>query len=357
MDSTYMEQRVRHVMSAPGHVEIHASGAFELLVALFALMGDRPSEAPGWLPRLPDCSAALRRDIGRVGEQAGELWLHLLGLALELRPPTGSDFLDRLGDVDALELRRHVVGVHVPAWRTVAGVETLERAARGDASAAGELLGNETYYAGRAREALERVLPMTPTQTKRVLLAVLRRFLDEVFSIHEHEVVALLEDDAERKLALRTSLSREALIAAATNGYVYEPEPELDRVVLAPHLSARPWMLLCQHRDARVICYPAGANGEEKAGEDVAGRALRLGAALADERRVQIVRRLAAGEANLSQLAETTGLAKSTVHHHLAYLRAAGLITLRGNARAYWYSLRLEGFADARDLLGVLTAP
>jgi DNA-binding transcriptional ArsR family regulator len=358
MHSTHVEQQVRDVMPSPReHVEVYASPAFELLVALFALGGDRPPAAPSWLPSLSECSAALRRDVGRVGEHAGELWLHLLGLALELHAPTAREFVDRLGDVDPLELRRHVVGLHVPAWRRVAGVETLERAARGDSVSASELLANERYYAGRARESLERLLSLTPAQTKRTLLAVLRRFLDEVFSSHEEAVVAQLRDDAAAKTQLQRSLSREALIAAATNGYVYEPEPEFDRVVLAPHVSARPWLLLCQHRDARIICYPAGAESKT-ADEDVAERVLRLGVALADERRVQIVRRLAAGEATLAELAETAGLAKSTAHHHLAHLRAAGLVTLRGNARGYWYCLRLEALPEARELLGaLLTAP
>lgn len=341
--------------SARGRAEIHASGSFEALVALFALAGDRPSGAPSWLPDLSECSSALRRDVGRVGERAGELWLHLLGVALELRPASAGDFVQKLRDVEPLELRRHLVGVHVPAWRTIAGAETLERAAQGDKSAAEELLANETYYAGRARESLERVLPLTAARTRQVVLAALERFVAEVFTAHEDAVTARLREDAARKRDLQQSLPREALIAAATAGYVYEPEPELDRVVLAPHVSARPWLLLCQHKDARVICYPA--DEEPAREEDVGERALRLGTALGDARRVQIIRRLAAGEATLGELADVTGLAKSTAHHHLGHLRAAGLITLRGNARGYWYSLRPAGFAAGRELLGALQAP
>ena len=81
-------------------------------------------------------------------------------------------------------------------------------------------------------------------------------------------------------------------------------------------------------------------------------RALRLGRALGDERRVRILRRLVAGEASLGELAETAGLAKSTAHHHLAHLRAAGLVTLRGNARGYWYLIRTEGLGEAQALVG-----
>jgi DNA-binding transcriptional ArsR family regulator len=337
-------------------VEVHSSAATELLVALFALGSTRPAEAPDWLPSGVDaCSPSLRRAVRRVGERAGEIWLHLLGLALELRTSNARAFVDGVARVDALELRRHLLGVHVPAWRHVAGAETLEHAARGNEDAAAALLANERYYAGRARESLERLLPLTAAQTKRALLAIMRRFLDEVFAEQEREVVAVVEEDVERKEALRPSLSREALIAAATGGYVYEREPEFDRVVLVPHVAARPWLLLCQHDDARIICYPAARVGRS-AEEDVAERSLRLGVALADERRIQMLRRLAAGGATLVELAELTGLAKSTAHHHLGHLRAAGLIALRGNARGYWYSLREEGFTEAHELLGALLA-
>jgi ArsR family transcriptional regulator, cadmium/lead-responsive transcriptional repressor len=86
------------------------------------------------------------------------------------------------------------------------------------------------------------------------------------------------------------------------------------------------------------------------------GRALLLGRALGDEGRIAMLRRLAAGDATLAELAEAAGLAKSTAHHHLAHLRAAGLVTMHGNARAYWFTLRAEGLADGRRTLGELAA-
>ena len=359
MDSITIEQRVRDVMPARTglHVEVRAGAAFELLIGLSALTGSDASLGADrvWLPRPEDCSAALRRAIEAVGVAPGELWLHLLGLALEL--PAALDargFAGAVAATDAAELRRHLVGVHVPAWRELVGAETLERAAAGDAEAAAVLLRHDRYYAGRAREALGILLPLTPAQTKRRVVSVLRRFAAEVFGPREVEVVRLLEEDARAKRALTGG---EGLIAAATGGYVYEPEPELGRVVLIPQLAAAPWLLLCQHGDARIICYTAErvAGGSADVLDE---RALRLGRALGDERRVRILRRLVAGEASLGELAETAGLAKSTAHHHLAHLRAAGLVTLRGNARGYWYLLRTEGLGEAqaviRDLLSTL---
>jgi DNA-binding transcriptional ArsR family regulator len=227
----------------------------------------------------------------------------------------------------------------VPAWRSVVGVEALEATAAGDP----RLLDHERSYAGEARESLERLLPLTPAQTKRRVLDVLTR--SEV----ERTAAAELERDAEAKQQL--DVGPEELIEIATGGYRYEPEPELGTVVLVPHLAARPWLFLCQHKRARIICYPVP---EE---EQLEERALLLGRALADEGRVRMLRALAAGDATLAELAETAGVAKSTAHHHLAHLRRAGLVRMHGNARAYWFSLRSEGLADARRLLGELAAP
>ena len=56
-------------------------------------------------------------------------------------------------------------------------------------------------------------------------------------------------------------------------------------------------------------------------------------------------------QATFAELADEVGLARSTTHHHLAQLRAADLIALRGNARGYHYTLDRDGFAAAELLL------
>src|SRR5436190_2212707 len=196
-------------------VEVAAGPAFETLVGLSALTSD------GDLGR---CSPALRRALERVGVRSSELWLHLLGLALE-RP---HDLAGAVRQTSAEELRRHLVGVQVPAWRDLVGSEALEATARGDDA----LLDHPAYYAGEARDSLALLLPLTPAETK--------------------------------------------------------------------------------------------------------------------------LRGLAAGDATLTELAGTAETAKSTAHHHLAHLRAAGLVTMRGNARAYRFALRTDGFAEARRVLAEL---
>jgi DNA-binding transcriptional ArsR family regulator len=354
MSSITFEQRIRNVMPAAEGlvVEARAGAAFELLIGLSVIR--ETSRERSWAPPLGECPAPIRRALERIGDQPGETWLHLLGLGLDLPALDARGFVAELEQVDELEFRRHLVGVHVPAWRAIVGAETLEAAAAGEPRAARALLSSDRYYAGRAADSLATVLPLTPRQTKRRFVDALHRSL-EVFEPHEGELVARLEEEAGRRRAAASASSPESVIASATGGYLYEPEPEFRRVVLIPHLAAGPSLLLCQHRDARVICYPA--QDEAHAGADFEERIIRLGKALSDPARVRIVRRLVRGESSLGELAEVAGLAKSTAHHHLAALRAAGLVTLRGNARGYWYSLRLEGLGEARALLKDLSEP
>ncbi len=349
------ETTVRDVQPWPPRlaVELEARPALELLIGLSAATspGDSLEESWAW-PRVR-WSEALTRAVEVAGERSGEAWLHLLGLALELPASSAAGFVDALEEVDPLELRRHLVGVHVPAWVTLVGADALERAAAGDEAAIAALLEHPRYYAGRARDALPDLLQGSAEETKACVVDALRRFAAEVFSPREDEIMTRLVANAEAARHRAEALTPRELIADVTRGYLYEPEPEFARVVLVPHVGSRPLLLLCQHRDARVICYPLAEEARDPEAS-LAERAVAVGRALGDGRRVQILRRLALAEATLDELAEASGLARSTTHHHLTQLRAAGFVALRGNAKGYWYALRPEGLTDAQRAIGEL---
>jgi DNA-binding transcriptional ArsR family regulator len=311
-------------------LEVVASTAVELLVLLFA-------------------RAAADGGTTAVGDRTGEVWLHLLGVSLEAGVRDAESFVAVVDELRPLELRRHILGAYVPSWRHVAGAQTIERAARGDEAAGTALLANDRYYGGKARAALARILPLSAAETKARITGALAVAL-EAFGPREAEVRAALEADAEAKLGLLRRANPLGVIDAAAGGYRYEAEAEFPRVVLIPQLAAAPSLLLCQHGDARLICYPVASEVSSDRTQLLA-----LGRALGDDKRLALLDLLRAGEATLGELAHSIGLAKSTTHHHLRQLRAAGIVALHGNADRYTYAFNPEGFRAASELLERIT--
>ena len=328
----------------PTVVEAQAAGAYELLIELSVLGTEQGS-------------AGFREAVARVGDGSGEVWLHLLGLATELPAPRdAAALLAGLEVTDPLEVRRQLLGADVPAWRRLIPAGSIEAAAAGDPAAQARLLDHPRYYGGAARQALAVLLPLDPAETRRRLLEVLVRWHEESFAEREAALVEALAADARATAELAAAVPPSRLIELVCGGFAYEPEPECPRVLLVPHLAARPWLLLCQHRDTRIICHPArDRDADERAA--TAGKLLRIGRALGDEQRQRILAALGGGPRELDDLAGEVGLSRSTVHHHLGLLRAAGLVRLAGNARRYRYGLRPEAVAEATALLaGLLTA-
>ncbi|HET6748068.1 MAG TPA: ArsR family transcriptional regulator [Actinomycetes bacterium] len=354
--------RVRDVTAGGlAGVEVEAAGAYELLIELSVLTGERaaatldPEPAAALAAARGRASPGLREALARVGDRSGEVWLHLLGLATGTPAPRdAAALLAHLEATDPLEVRRQVLGADVPAWRKYVDRAVILAAAEGDRAAGARLLAEPRYYAGSARDALAVLLPLDPEETSRRLAEALRRWQEESFAAREAAAVRTLAADAAAARELAAAAPPSRLVELVTGGFAYEPEPECPRVLLVPHLAARPWLLLCQHRDTRLICYPARRPGQERRAAAAEGL-LRLGRALGDERRVGILAALAAGPRDLDELAAAVGLARSTVHHHLGLLRAAGLVGLRGNARRYRYALRRDAAAEAATLLADLT--
>jgi ArsR family transcriptional regulator len=80
--------------------------------------------------------------------------------------------------------------------------------------------------------------------------------------------------------------------------------------------------------------------------------------ALADINRLRIVRRLAGGEASVTDLIEEVGLSQPLVSWHVGRLRAAGLVGTRRKGRETVCSLRADAFeafvVRERAILGLI---
>lgn len=77
--------------------------------------------------------------------------------------------------------------------------------------------------------------------------------------------------------------------------------------------------------------------------------------ALAEPTRLALLQHLSSGEHRVRDLVDHMHLAQSTVSKHLACLRDCGLVTVRAEGRASWFSLadppRLAALLESTDAL------
>jgi hypothetical protein len=79
--------------------------------------------------------------------------------------------------------------------------------------------------------------------------------------------------------------------------------------------------------------------------------------ALADESRLKIIGLLAQREHSVQELADRLGLREPTVSHHLAILKAQGLVTVRAEGTVRWHALDASALEDlSRRVLSVETS-
>jgi DNA-binding transcriptional ArsR family regulator len=335
-------------------LQLEAGPAYEFLVSLcafgFSAEQDTLESWPEWFDQVrTQASARLMSALQRVGMQAGKIWVNFVGLATQ-SPSTREvpALLRRIEALSPLELRLYLLGYHVPAYQLTVTGDVLVGAAEGDQAAKDRLLSDRSYFAGEADPFLRPLLSLGVEQTRLVALEVLHLWYDEIFAPSEEELRGILERDAEQKRALIGTLPDERLIELAS-GVQYVAKPDIRQVFLIPQLAVRPWVLLCEHDEARLFCYPAT---EESAADETAPppRLLRLHKALADERRLRMLKALTVSSATLQELADRFGLPKSTAHHHLAILRAAGLVRMSSELERR-HSVRFEVLPELSDLM------
>jgi DNA-binding transcriptional ArsR family regulator len=117
----------------------------------------------------------------------------------------------------------------------------------------------------------------------------------------------------------------------------------------------RPWTVDGLSGSAAVISYPVADESLGTNGDAVTARAVKLARVLSDESRVRAIQLLAIEPLSLMELAGKLDLNKSTIHHHLAELRAAGLLRVPMGTKRY--SLRPEALHRFGTLLGDLAKP
>jgi DNA-binding transcriptional ArsR family regulator len=191
------------------------------------------------------------------------------------------------------------------------------------------------------------------------MIEVLEAWAERVWKPESLTILPILERDAEAKRELQRELPLDRFVTTATNGVEFSPRPGVERVVMIPSFLQRPLVGHVEFGDALIIVFPVADESVSAESDAPPLRLVRLSKALGDEKRLRILRTLADGEKTLMELADTFGVAKTTMHHHMIILRTAGLVSVTVGQKRY--RLRTETVPDVGALLsgylGAATGP
>jgi DNA-binding transcriptional ArsR family regulator len=209
-----------------------------------------------------------------------------------------------------------------------------------------------------AIEALDETLPdhkkaarldmlRKPKQTMQAIVEVLAAWAD-IFTPIEPRIAEILERDYDGRAADRSTLAPVDVIERTTGGIRWLPEAGVRRVILAPSYFSRPYNFLMSAGDWRLFGYPVSDEALQPSDPLAAPQSIvRLHRALGDETRLRILKLLAGRDLYLTEIAQHLELSKPTIKHHLALLRAAGLVTVTESGTVVYYSLRRNRLDDA----------
>jgi DNA-binding transcriptional ArsR family regulator len=268
-------------------------------------------------------------DIRRLEQRAVELQrrsIDLPGIAEAV-----TDLLERIAEDKAVRVTADLDALPL----VEADPEMIRRAAEGDAEGIGVLLAAAAEYADPDKcVSLEHAVKSDPAESKLALLDLLSGWYEHVLPQLTPADPALAERDAEAKRELVKSVPPEQVVERLAPGIQWVPGLEVDRVVLFPAYSPRPWVYMSEYKRVKIFCYPITLDREQTAPGDPA-ELVRVYKALGDASRLKLLKRLKAGPVSLTDAAQEVGLAKSTTHHHLAILRQAGFVLIQEGDDTY----------------------
>jgi DNA-binding transcriptional ArsR family regulator len=213
-----------------------------------------------------------------------------------------------------------------------------------DRLTAGDLLELVVPFIGRASQ-----IPGDAGGLASEYAVVLDAWNEQYFSQLDPSILHQLEREADMARERQGTMSTETLIESLTGGLCFalaeHGAPKL--VVLVPQYHLAPLNGHMLFRDVRFVEYPADVAPRQA---DMPSRQLvRATQALSEETRLCILRLIARGPERFGDIAAALALPKSTLHHHLVILRAAGLVRVfHPFERQVAYALR----GDALERVG-----
>jgi DNA-binding transcriptional ArsR family regulator len=305
---------------------------------------------------IAEARAAIGTDVsGAPDTGLSDLAVVLGGLVVD-RPEirTAADLVRLLEAIPAEVVARTILAEDLRD--PVAGA-LAEHALTGDPEAIEAFVTEHLEDHPRVRQELLASLFRDPAAALDGLRAMLEAWLPR-FEEVEPRVREMLERDVAMRSDDRRTLAPTDLIERTTGGVRWISEPGVDRVILAPSYFARPYNYVLGGSDWRLFGYPI-ADAALGSGDplDPPADVVRLHRALGDPTRLRILRLLRDRDLYLTEIAGLLDLSKPTIKHHLALLRAAGLVTVTEEGAMTYYALRRDRLdAASADLKRFLLA-
>jgi DNA-binding transcriptional ArsR family regulator len=323
-------------------VEWDVRPVFDFMFSLSPEAGatdDLPAADRRWLAEAKAAlPGAIRAEITALNET--EMAIHVASFAVEypaLR--TVDDLLAALDAVPAADLMLAMLG----DLEMGPDADTVARAAMdGDVAALAAL----STRAGDHGKGLVALLA-DPNETKQRILAVLHAWATPFRTI-EDRVGSIGQRDFALRATDRATLDSLDLIERTTGGVRWLPAAGISRVILGPSYFSRPYNFLLGGDGWRFFGYPVADEAVDIA-DPLAPppSVVRLHRALGDPTRMRILKLLAGRDLYATEIAQQLDLSKPTIKHHLALLRAAGLVTITESGAVVYYSLRRNRLDDA----------
>jgi DNA-binding transcriptional ArsR family regulator len=346
----------------PFAVEIAVNPFFDLLMAVWTTgeSHDKPMSyeiGSDWLEAFASaCPADAREQIEGFAGAASHLALWLL-LGMVADQGTELSTIDEtLEWIRTSDIRRELV-----AQTCCTSPESdVDAALDGDEEAQQRVIdeclrasaANEGAFSGKAPLAAEDLVRGVDPMAGALLADALSAIRQAAFVDNEEEWALALERSAESVSLLIPGSRPAGLIERITNGIDFQLPIGITRIVLVPSVVIRPWSMVNETGSTVVIVYPVAEEHLHADPDAAPSWLVSYYKALGDARRLKILRRLSSGPADLSELTELIGMAKTSTFHHIGVLRSAGLVRVHvGGPNAGTYDLRTQALLDADGLL------
>lgn len=331
--------------SFAGDVQINSSICYDFVVSLRAMFNPRTfSKSRRWTAAQLPC-------LGEAVVPKGEFFFSgfdtALGygaarviqrLAADAAP---SDLIEALAEMSAAELAVFMLDTGETSKEQL---RAFDRVLDGDSSKLDEaLVGLPSGWAARCRRVLTE-----PEDARSDLVEVLEAHLQQIYGNHMSAIMKSIEVSIPTALKTLELLPAFEAIERLTGGYTLGSDLGLRTITLAPSVFIHPYMSARVDEDAADALILFGIPSGIFDGYDpvpMRGELMTALKAMADPNRLTVLHLLAQQPMYTTEVVQRLQLAQTTVHHHLAQLRAAGLIRQERDRNGMKYSIRAESAA------------